>query len=557
MASSRKKRIQGESVPPMQRDDAPGQEVPAAMRAELEALRARNRELAEAEADLLRAEAALVDERNLLRTLVDNLPDYIFAKDSESRFVLNNTAHLHLLRARRQEDVLGKTDFDFFPQDMAKRYFGDEQAIARSGEALVNREEEVLDEHGEKQWVLTTKVPLRGSHGKIVGIVGVSRNVTQRKRHDEELRFRKALLESQNEASLDGILVVGPEGDMLSFNQRFVQMWRIPQEVIRSGSDEAALASVVDKLENPGEFQEKVRYLYEHPDEESRDEIRLRDGRVLDRFSAPVKGPGGESYGRLWIFRDMTERERMKKVLEHHAELLERANRDLHQRNQELDDFAYVASHDLQEPLRKLIAFGSALEEDMARGEQDEALEDARVLASAARRMQQLVQDLLALSRSSRQNMKWEHVALDACVDRALIALEARIDETGASIVREELPAVRGDARLLAQLYQNLIGNALKFHGDAPPRVTLSAACAEAGWQLTVADEGIGINPDYTEQIFTPFKRLHGRERYEGTGIGLAICRKIVERHGGRIWVDSREGEGARFHFTIAERETA
>lgn len=557
MASSRKKHIQGESGPPNQRDDAPGLEVPAALRAELEALRARNRELAEAEADLLRAEAALVDERNLLRTLVDNLPDYIFAKDGESRFVLNNTAHLHLLRARRQEDVLGKTDFDFFPQDLAERYFADEQAIARSGEALVNREEEVLDEHGEKQWVLTTKVPLRGGHGKIVGIVGVSRNVTQRKKHDEELRFRKALLESQNEASLDGILVVGPEGDMLSFNQRFVQMWRIPQEVIRSGSDEAALASVVDKLENPGEFQEKVRYLYEHPDEESRDEIRLRDGRVLDRFSAPVKGPGGESYGRLWIFRDMTERERMKKVLEHHAELLERANRDLHQRNQELDDFAYVASHDLQEPLRKLIAFGSALEEDMARGEQDEALEDARVLASAARRMQQLVQDLLALSRSSRQNMKLEHVALDACVDRALIALEARIDETGAVIVREELPAVRGDARLLAQLYQNLIGNALKFHGDAPPRVTLSAARAEAGWQLTVADEGIGINPDYTEQIFTPFKRLHGRERYEGTGIGLAICRKIVERHGGRIWVDSREGEGARFHFTIAERETA
>lgn len=557
MASSRKKHIQGESGPPNQRDDAPGLEVPAALRAELEALRARNRELAEAEADLLRAEAALVDERNLLRTLVDNLPDYIFAKDGESRFVLNNTAHLHLLRARRQEDVLGKTDFDFFPQDLAERYFADEQAIARSGEALVNREEEVLDEHGEKQWVLTTKVPLRGGHGKIVGIVGVSRNVTQRKKHDEELRFRKALLESQNEASLDGILVVGPDGDMLSFNQRFVQMWRIPQEVIRSGSDEAALASVVDKLENPGEFQEKVRYLYEHPDEESRDEVRLRDGRVLDRFSAPVKGPGGESYGRLWIFRDMTEREHMKKVLEHHAELLERANRDLHQRNQELDDFAYVASHDLQEPLRKLIAFGSALEEDMARGEQDEALEDARVLASAARRMQQLVQDLLALSRSSRQNMKLEHVALDACVDRALIALEARIDETGAVIVREELPAVRGDARLLAQLYQNLIGNALKFHGDAPPRVTLSAARAEAGWQLTVADEGIGINPDYTEQIFTPFKRLHGRERYEGTGIGLAICRKIVERHGGRIWVDSREGEGARFHFTIAERETA
>jgi hypothetical protein len=169
--------------------------------------------------------------------------------------------------------------------------------------------------------------------------------------------------------------------------------------------------------------------------------------------------------------------------------------------------------------------------------------------------MQRLVRDLLALSRSGRQDMQWQETALGDCVDQALDALELRIAETNAHIQREPLPMVQGDPSLLTQVYQNLIGNALKFHGEKPPHIKVSAEEAANEWILTVADQGIGIKPDYAKQIFLPFKRLHGRDEYEGTGIGLAICRRIVERHRGRIWVESELGHGAQFRFTIGKSQ--
>lgn len=527
----------------------------AELLAELAELRRQNAESALADAERKRAVEALAHERNLLRTLIDNLPDYIYAKDSKSCFVLNNAAHLRLLDATTPDAILGKTDYDIFPEELATRYYTDEQEVVRSGKPLVNREEEVVDEQGQRHWLLTTKVPLRDAKGEIVGLVGMSRNITDLKRHEEELRFRKALLESQNEAAIDGVLVVNAAGEIVSFNHRMVQMWPIPEETIATGSDEAALRCVLEKLDDPEGFLAKVNYLYEHNTEESRDEVLLLDGRVFDRFSAPVRDAGGTYYGRLWLFRDLTERKRMEDDLQRHARLIERANLDLQQRNQELDEFTYFASHDLQEPLRKLVAFSGVLEQDMAKGDELEVREDLKILTSAARRMQRLVQDLLALSRSGRQDMQWQKTALGDCVDRALDALELRIGETNAHIQQDPLPMVEGDPSLLAQVYQNLIGNALKFHGEKPPHIKLSAEEAANEWILTVADRGIGIKPDYAKQIFLPFKRLHGRDEYEGTGIGLAICRRIVERHRGRIWVESELGHGAQFRFTIGKSQ--
>jgi len=247
-------------------------------------------------------------------------------------------------------------------------------------------------------------------------------------------------------------------------------------------------------------------------------------------------------------------REHLKELVEDRTAALEQANAELEERNRDLDEFTYMASHDLQEPLRKLTAFSHLLQEDMLKNEPEEVDNDLGVIASSAQRMQTLVQDLLALSRSGRQSMNWEEVSVDECVDQALDILEVRVAETAARIARGPLPRIRGDRRLLTQLYQNLIGNALKFHGDAPPRIELSAEKARDCWTLGVTDNGIGMNPEYAEQIFLPFKRLHGRREYEGTGIGLAICRKIVERHGGTIWVESELGKGANFRFTVREQ---
>ena len=231
---------------------------------------------------------------------------------------------------------------------------------------------------------------------------------------------------------------------------------------------------------------------------------------------------------------------------------LEQAHAELRRQYAELDEFTFVASHDLQEPLRKLIAFGELLPRDVGGDLPTAARNDLRFITDAARRMQTLVQDLLTLSRVGQTALERGRVVLDVCADRALDALAARVNETGAEIVRDALPAVVGDATLLTQLYQNLIGNALKFtQNGTPPRIRLTAKPHDGQWVFGVQDNGIGVPPKYADQIFAPFKRLHSRDQFEGTGIGLAVCRKAVERHGGRIWVEAAPGQGAHFKFTL------
>ncbi|MGD8452838.1 MAG: ATP-binding protein [Phycisphaerae bacterium] len=231
---------------------------------------------------------------------------------------------------------------------------------------------------------------------------------------------------------------------------------------------------------------------------------------------------------------------------------LSEANEALAQKNAELDEFSYVASHDIQEPLRKLISFSELLRGDLGGDLPEAAAKDLDYITDAARRMQTLVQDLLKLSRAGRTELKRTRVSLGECVDRALTALAGRIEQTSAEVTCDDLPEVDGDITLLTQLYQNLIGNALKFvPGEQRPAVHVTAERSNGGWTLGVRDNGIGIAPEYAEQIFSPFKRLHGRSEYEGSGIGLAICRKTVERHGGRIWVESQPGDGAHFRFTL------
>ncbi len=218
--------------------------------------------------------------------------------------------------------------------------------------------------------------------------------------------------------------------------------------------------------------------------------------------------------------------------------------------NAELNEFTYIASHDLQEPLRKLVIFSEWLVRDL--GEVPErAAKDLAFITDAARRMRELVQELLNLSRAGNRELQTELIGLEKIVDNVLESLALDLAESGAVITREPLPEVMGDATLLTQLYQNLIGNALKYTEAMPPRIHLDATRSGGEWVLGVRDNGIGINPEYVEQIFQPFKRLHGQGKFEGTGIGLAICRKAAERHHGRIWVESEEGKGAYFRFAL------
>ncbi len=227
----------------------------------------------------------------------------------------------------------------------------------------------------------------------------------------------------------------------------------------------------------------------------------------------------------------------------------------LRQLNAELNEFTYIASHDLQEPLRKLVIFSEWLVRDLGEEIPDRAAKDIEFISAAASRMRNLVQDLLNLSRAGNRELQTEPVSLETVADLALESLALRIEESGAVVTRDPLPEVSGDAVLLTQLYQNLISNALKYVDEPAPRIHLDAQRLDGKWVLGVRDNGIGINPEYAEQIFQPFKRLHGQGKFDGTGIGLAICRKVAERHHGRIWVESVEGRGAYFRFVLPAKE--
>ena len=237
--------------------------------------------------------------------------------------------------------------------------------------------------------------------------------------------------------------------------------------------------------------------------------------------------------------------------------LLLRKVAELKRSNEELAQFAYVASHDLQEPLRMVASYTQLLSRRYKGKLDAEADEFIGFTVEGVNRMQALIDDLLAFSRVGRGDRELTDVDAGFVARRALEALSARLAETGADVEIGELPTVRGDERELGQLFQNLISNGVKFHGDQPPRVRVTAEPESGGaeWGFAVADNGIGIEPHHAERIFKMFQRLHGRDEYPGTGVGLAICKKIVEHHGGRLWVEPNADGGSVFKFTLAATE--
>ena len=295
----------------------------------------------------------------------------------------------------------------------------------------------------------------------------------------------------------------------------------------------------------------------------ARNVIALPIGRLADQVRTVASGalrrpvePGGPrdvaALGgdveamRLRIVEELEAVQRAQQEIEAQAAELSRSNA-------ELEQFAYVASHDLQEPLRKVTSFCQMLERRYA-GQLDERADQYIAFAvDGAKRMQILINDLLAFSRVGRMDREPELVDADDIIAVARANLAASIEETGAEIaVAGDLPVVLVERSLLVLVFQNLIGNGIKFHGEQPPRVHVAAERDDGFWRFTVADNGIGIDPQYSERIFVIFQRLHTRDAYTGTGIGLAMCRKVIEHHGGRIWLEpSENGSGSTFRFTL------
>jgi signal transduction histidine kinase len=240
----------------------------------------------------------------------------------------------------------------------------------------------------------------------------------------------------------------------------------------------------------------------------------------------------------------------LAEVTEGRARLQEQAV-ELQRSNADLEQFAYVASHDLQEPLRKVTSFCQALQQRY-QGQLDERADQyIHFAVDGAKRMQALISDLLAFSRTGHSTLPDELVEASELVAQARSSLSETIVETGATVSVSELPTVRGDRALLTSVFQNLLANALKFHGSDPPLIRIEANAIDGHWEFSCTDNGIGVDPEYAERIFLIFQRLHAKEAYSGTGIGLAMCRKIVEYHQGRIWLDTSYAAGARIRFTL------
>ena len=245
------------------------------------------------------------------------------------------------------------------------------------------------------------------------------------------------------------------------------------------------------------------------------------------------------------VARDVTERKRMEKELEER-------NRELVRSNRNLEQFAYVASHDLQEPLRMVGSYVRLLDKRYGDRLDEDAREFIDFAVEGAERMQRLIHDLLAFSRVRTRGQEPEPVPAERALARAEANLQELISESGGVVIHEELPEVLADESQLVMLFQNLVANGLKFHGDEPPRVVVTSERRDGEVVFAVEDNGIGFDAEYSDRIFQIFQRLHGRGEYPGTGIGLALCRQIVDRHGGRIWVESEPGRGSTFYFTLS-----
>ncbi len=272
-----------------------------------------------------------------------------------------------------------------------------------------------------------------------------------------------------------------------------------------------------------------------------------RDGgeRPIDDSAAPIRNSQGVVIGVVLVFRDVTERRRSE-------EQLRRLNRDLTRTNQDLQQFSYAASHDLKEPLRTVSNYLQLIRSRYSGKLLDrEASQLFDVAVAGAQRMHSLVEALLEYSRAGEvSDSTLEPVPVDKIVSDVITNLQSAISDTGAKILAGPLPVVTGNPLYLTQVFENLIGNALKYRSEKPPRISVTAEEGPHDWVFSVEDNGIGIPAEYQAQIFGIFKRLHGDE-YPGTGIGLATCKKIVDRQGGRIWVASELGKGARFSFTV------
>ena len=355
-----------------------------------------------------------------------------------------------------------------------------------------------------------------------------------------ETRYRRLF-----ETAQDGILILDAEaGQINDVNPFLIQMLGYShEEFLGKKLWEIGLFKDIVASQNAfSELQEKGYIRYEDLP------LQTKDGRNINvEFVSNVYLVNGNRVIQCNI-RDITRRKQAEEESKMLMKELARSNVDLKQ-------FAYVVSHDLQEPLRSIRSFAQLLEKRYKDKLDDKANEFIDYIVSGVQKMELLIKDLLEYSQVEAKRQNFRSIKCSVALEEAIYNLRTAIKESNVELTYDLLPTVTADASQLSRLFQNLIGNACKFRGNEPLKIHISAQQKGNEWVFSIKDNGIGIEPKFFERIFAIFQRLHTRDEYQGTGIGLAVCKKIVERHGGRIWVESEAGKGSTFYFTIPDQE--
>jgi len=512
-------------------------------------------ELASLAGDINQMLSALETSRNRLqesevryRLLAENMTDVVCCTDMNMRPTYMSPSTPRLL-GYSVEEAMNRTPIEALTP--ASLEAATQALVAGTSTAHLDEvgqfkqhalEVEVYRKDGSTVWVEIALSFLRDSEGNPTEMLMVMRDISDRKEAELALRRKEEHFRSLIEKSWDAVVVLDREA-------RTTYASPSVERMLGSQPDAATGKNMFDRVhpEDMLKLGEAFHRLLEDTDEVVQTEVRAQhaDGswHSLECIGRNLLHDRAVE-GLVINIRDITERKEAEAELSRTVAELERSNA-------ELEQFAYVASHDLQEPLRMVSSYVQLLARRYQGKLDSEADEFIAYAVDGASRMQRLINDLLSYSRLTTRGQAFAPTDCEAILDEATENLKLAIEESGAVITHDPLPTVVADESQLMQLFQNLVGNAIKFRGEDPPRVHISARETMSDWVFSVRDNGIGIDPQFSGRIFQIFQRLHTKEKYPGTGIGLAVCKKIVERHGGRIWVESQPGDGSTFCFTI------
>ena len=452
----------------------------------------------------------------------------IFERVDEAYLMLDTDWHITYVNDRTtelvrlpEEELVGSRVWDVLPEVAEGR--PREQA-----ETAMRHQESVEFEFYSE--LLDIWVEIRGYPSK-TGMSVYFRDITERKAREQELKRVRERMEFALNSTDAVVWDWNVDTDQASFYPSAeslygtsVETWDDFIEIIHPEDRQTVQAGIERALETGEPKHEEVRI--------------IRDGEVrwIEAPGYPVQDDDGPTRI-IGVARDITERKTYEGKLR--------------ESNERLQQFAYAASHDLQEPLRMVSSYLRLIENRYADELDEDGEEFITFAVDGADRMREMIEGLLAYARVETKGDSFEPIDLNAVLEDVLTDLQFQINEHDAEITTAELPIVEGDASQLRQLFQNLVENAIEYSGDEPPRVHISATRSSGEWALSVSDEGIGIDPEHQNRIFEVFQRLHSQDEHAGTGIGLALCKRIVERHGGQIWVDSEPGEGATFSVSL------